>query len=48
MQEKIQAIVLKILRDFGEEFEIEDLKNPSLDSKIYGTGGGGFRFSWFG
>lgn len=39
MQEKIQAIILKTLANFGEEFEIDELKNPTLASKIYAPGG---------
>ena len=39
MQNKIQSIIIAILKDLAEEFEIEDLANPSATTAIYGASG---------
>lgn len=40
MQNKIQSIIIAILKDLAEEFEIEDLANPSATTAIYGANSG--------
>lgn len=35
MQNKIQSIIIAILQDLADEFELEDLKNPSATTPIY-------------
>lgn len=37
MQNKIQSIIIAILKDLAQEFEIEDLANPSATTAIYGA-----------
>lgn len=39
MQNKIQSIIIAILKDLAEEFEIEDLANPNATTAIYGASG---------
>lgn len=39
MQNKIQSIIIAILKDLADEFEIEDLANPSATTAIYGASG---------
>lgn len=36
---QIQNIILNLLKEYGEELNNEALKNPNLETKIYGTGG---------
>lgn len=39
MQEKIQNIVITSLKNLADELENDNLKNPSLETKIYGIEG---------
>lgn len=39
MQNKIQSIIIAILKDLAEEFEIEALANPNATTAIYGASG---------
>lgn len=38
MKEKIEKIVIEAIKDLNEEIESEDLKNISIDTKLYGRG----------
>lgn len=40
MQSKIEAIIIKTLKNLADEFEYEGLENPNAQSAIYGGGGG--------
>lgn len=39
MQEKIQNIIYSALQNLSDELEKPELKNPTLQTKIYGEGG---------
>ena len=40
MQSKIEAIIIKTLKNLADEFEYEGLENPNAQSAIYGGGDG--------
>ncbi|EES88876.1 hypothetical protein [Helicobacter canadensis] len=39
MERQIQEIIIEILRSLADELENDNLKNPSLETKIYGIEG---------
>lgn len=39
MKEKIQQIIYGVLIEINEEIQVEELKNPNLDTKLYGSNG---------
>lgn len=39
MQQKIENIIIKTLKELNEEFENENLNNPTRETKLYGTSG---------
>lgn len=39
MQEKIQTLIYSALQNLSDELEAPELKNPTLQTKIYGEGG---------
>lgn len=39
MQNKIQDIIIAILKDLADEFELEGLANPNATTAIYGASG---------
>ncbi|MCX2683647.1 hypothetical protein OQH60_07315 [Campylobacter sp. MIT 21-1685] len=39
MQKQIEKLIFEALKNVGDELENENLKNPNLETKIYGTGG---------
>lgn len=40
MQSKIEAIIIKTLKNLADEFEYEGLENPNTKTAIYGANGG--------
>ncbi|AOH49469.1 hypothetical protein ACL9FO_001493 [Campylobacter coli] len=39
MKDKINGIIFSILKDLSEDLENENLKNPTMQTKIYGVEG---------
>ncbi|MCR8697850.1 hypothetical protein CAMP5118_03215 [Campylobacter sp. LMG 7929] len=39
MRDKINSIIFSILKDLSEDLENENLKNPTMQTKIYGIEG---------
>ncbi|HEC2411457.1 TPA: hypothetical protein R2A53_001692 [Campylobacter jejuni] len=39
MQEKIQKLIINLLKNLADELENEELKNPTQNTKIYGIEG---------
>tara|TARA_B100000767_G_C19743577_1_gene527385 strand:- start:139 stop:429 length:291 start_codon:yes stop_codon:yes gene_type:complete len=39
MNNKIENIVIEVLKELNEELEKEDLNNPTKDTKLYGGNG---------
>ncbi|HEC1793219.1 TPA: hypothetical protein R1734_001563 [Campylobacter lari] len=39
MQEKIKNMIVMLLKNLADELENDNLRNPSVETKIYGIGG---------